>query len=114
MHFLKISKYCFIIFTLFGLLDSVSTIILIHHHGIGVEANPLIRAAFEHMSFYCFIPHILLVLFLAYHLSRPSWNNRPRSTVKSGIFYLYIFIVINNWYQVAQLGYQTVVANILS
>lgn len=110
MNFLKVSKYTFVIFALLGLLDNISTIILVRHLGIGVEANPLIKFAFTYMNFYCFLPHLALVMVAAWFLSRPSWNDRKRFLLKSTLFYIYIFVIINNWYQVAQLGYGSLVA----
>ena len=106
MNFLKVSRYAFGVFALFGLMDNISTMILIHLHGIEVETNPLIKIAFSQLNFYCFIPHLLLVVFAAYQLSKPAWNNPKRFMVKSALFYAYVFVIVNNWYQVAQIGIQ--------
>lgn len=100
MHFLKPPRKSFIYFALFGLLDAASTVWLIARAGIEVEANPLIRYGFQHMSFMVFLPHLAGVLLAAYLLSQPSWSERPRLHVKTALFYVYIFVLVNNWYQV--------------
>ena len=110
--FLERTRNVFLIFTLCGLLDDVSTIILIRYFGISVEVNPLTRFGFSYLNYFYFLPHFCVVLFIAFTLSRPSWNETTRFKVKSILLVIYCYVIVINWYQVAMVSHRQILSTI--
>ncbi len=99
-EFLRHPRNAFLAFLSCGLLDDLSTMLLVRQFGIGVEVNPLTRAGFASLGFFYFIPHFLAVACIAFVLSRPSWNEPARFKVKSALLVVYGYVLAVNWYQV--------------
>ncbi len=104
--FLKNPKGVFFAFLGCGILDEISTTILVRHFGADVERNPLIRFLMGSFDEMWFIFHFGAVLLAAFFLSRESWNDQFRYKVKAMLLVLYMYVLAINWYQVVLLGRQ--------
>jgi uncharacterized membrane protein len=100
-------------FTTCGLLDITATILLVKRLGHDAEFNPLVRYGLSTFDVFYGIPHMLLVGIAALLLSRPMWNDHVRFKIKSVLFVLYGYVVLNNWLQLTMIGVESIPSQVV-